>query len=131
MTREEIINGLIYIAAGNWDENSMAVITVAITILESQPSLPEGLEEAAEACADGPECSWAGTSALEAAFKAGAKWQAEQGVSVKKTVGQLEHCVAGHPSFLHGFEVSELDAPFLNSKEVGYGDKVIVQIRKK
>lgn len=78
MTKEEIINGLIHIAAGNWDENSMAAITGAITILESQPSLPEGLEEAAEAFADGPECSWAGTSALEAAFKAGAKWALKQ-----------------------------------------------------
>lgn len=34
----------------------------------------EGLEEAAEEYADGPECSWVGTSALEDAFKAGAEW---------------------------------------------------------
>ena len=64
-------------------------------------------------------------------FKAGAEWIAGQGVTIEKTVGQLESICAGHPTFYHGFEVSELDADFLNSKEVGYGDKVIVQVRKK
>ena len=98
-----------------------------------KPSLPEGLEEAAEEQARSFGYMSEDYEYKEnvESFKAGAKWMAEQGVSVEKIVGQLEHSIAGHPSFLHGFEVSELDAPFFNSKEVGYGDKVIVQIRKK
>lgn len=48
----------------------------AVELLSEQPS--EDLEVAAEEYADGPECSWAGTSAIECAFKAGAKWQAEK-----------------------------------------------------
>ncbi len=38
----------------------------------------KGLEEAAKEYAEGPECTWVGTTALEEAFKAGAKWQAEK-----------------------------------------------------
>ena len=67
----------------------------------------------------------------EEVFKAGAEWMAEQGVTVEKTVGEIEGVCAGHPVFKNGFEIDELDVPFLNSKEINYGDKVIVQIRKK
>lgn len=35
----------------------------------------KSLEEAAKEYAEGPECTWVGTTALEEAFKDGAKWQ--------------------------------------------------------
>ena len=84
MTREEIINGLIHIAAGNWDENSITAITEAITFLESQPSLPEDLDEAAERHAQFYEQDLSdengnfvnGCGDLRVAFKAGAEWEA-------------------------------------------------------
>lgn len=57
--------------------------------------------------------------------------QETEGVTIEKTIGQIERDFGGSEHFFHGFEVDELDAPFLNSKEIGYGDKVIVQIRKK
>ena len=63
-------------------------------------------------------------------FKAGAKWMANRGVTIEKTIGQIEGICAGNPVFNNGFDVSEIDVPFLNSKDCGYGDKVIVQIRK-
>lgn len=44
------------------------------------------LAEAAEKYADGPECSWVGTSALEQAFIAGAKWGAEHLAGVRKMI---------------------------------------------
>ena len=37
--------------------------------------IPADLEEAAQQYAEGPECTWVGTTALEYAFIAGAKWQ--------------------------------------------------------
>ena len=97
MTREEIINGLIHIAAGNWDENSMATITEAITILESQPALPGGLEEAAmrdsldyvDSIPDGgtDKHPWNDHDVEKAYYDGmltGAKWQAEQRVKMPK-----------------------------------------------
>ena len=95
----------------------------------------EGLDEAADKYLDTQDVAEMFCGDYEGwqivnAFKAGAAWMSGQGVTIEKTVGQLESICAGHPTFYHGFEVSELDADFLNSKEVGYGDKVIVQIRK-
>ena len=102
---------------------------------DEESSKPEDLDEAADKYLDTQDVAevfcgdYEGWQIIDA-FKAGAKWMSGQGVTIEKTVGQLESICAGHPTFYHGFEVSELDADFLNSKEVGYDDKVIVQIRK-
>lgn len=50
--------------------------------------------------------------------------------AVEKTVGQLERQCGGNFHFMHGFEVDEMDFPFLNSQECGYGDKVRIIIVK-
>ena len=43
---------------------------------QEQPEVDcDELDEAAQAYANGPDVAWVGTSALECAFKAGAKWQ--------------------------------------------------------
>ena len=47
-----------------------------IDTLSEEPDKSQ--EEAAKEYAEGPECTWVGTTALEVAFKAGAKWQKEQ-----------------------------------------------------
>ena len=104
--------------------------------LLQQPSLPSNLDEAAEEIASDiaptyPDVGWDECfEKIKEGIKAGAEWMAGQGETIEKTVGQLEHMLAGNTFFTHGFEIDELDVPFLNSKEVGYGDKVIVQIRK-
>lgn len=38
----------------------------------------EDVEQAAQQYAEGPECTWVGTTALEYAFIAGAKWDRSQ-----------------------------------------------------
>ena len=50
--------------------------------------------------------------------------------AVEKTVGQLERQWGGNIHFMHGFEVDEMDFPFLNSQECGYGDKVRIIVLK-
>ncbi len=42
----------------------------------------EDVEQAAQQYAEGPECTWVGTTALEIAFLAGAKWQRDQMMKV-------------------------------------------------
>lgn len=51
--------------------------------------------------------------------------------AVEKTVGQLERQWGGNIHFMHGFEVDEMDFPFLNSQECVYGDKVRIIVCKK
>jgi hypothetical protein len=68
---------------------------------------------------------------IKDAFKAGAEWMAGQGTTVRKKIGKIDDGVNQIPTYCNGFEVTELDVPFLNSKECGYGNEVIVQIRKK
>ena len=50
--------------------------------------------------------------------------------AVEKTVGQLERQWGGNIHFMHGFEVDEMDFPFLNSQECGYGDKVHIIVKE-
>ena len=50
--------------------------------------------------------------------------------AVEKTVGQLERQWGGNIHFMHGFEVDEMDFPFLNSQECGYGDKVRIIVKE-
>ena len=94
--------------------------------------LPSNLDEAARyyeehrgpaADSDNEEC--------RKAFKAGAEWMAGQGETGRKTIGKIDDGINQIPTYCNGFEITELDVPFLNSKECGYGDEVIVQIRKK
>lgn len=65
-------------------------------------------------------------------FMRGMKYAKEQILkeAVEKTVGQLERQWGGNIHFMHGFEVDEMDFPFLNSQECGYGDKVRIIILK-
>lgn len=78
----------------------------------------EDLEEAAKKYADGPDCSWVGTTALEIAFKAGAEWQKakmmEEAVDAMVTTN-LANRPAIYLDQLEGFQ---------------YGDKVKIIIVK-
>jgi len=134
MTKEEAIENLKLIrlnAAMTGAESFKEALDLAIVSL-SQPSLPSSLDEAAEAyrrkvyCGDSEMCQF-----IREVFKAGAEWMAGQGVTVKKKIGKIDDGVNQIPTYCNGFEITELDVSFLNSKECGYGDEVIVQIRKK
>lgn len=95
---------------------------------------PKDLEEAAEKYAkgEGLDNALGGWEDMHDAFLAGAKWDRGQMMKcgIEKTIGQVEHTLAGNLCFFHGFEVTELDFPFLNSKDCGYGDKVRIIIVK-
>ena len=60
------------------------------TLLDEPVTDCHDLKEAAEKYADGPECSWVGTSALELAFIAGADW-----MKAKMMEGAVEGEVCG------------------------------------
>lgn len=64
-------------------------------------------------------------------FHRGAEWMAGQGETIEKTIGKIDDGTNQIPTYCNGFEITELDVPFLNGNDVGFGDKVIVQIRKK
>lgn len=63
-----------------------------LSFLDTLPDEPvtdcHELTEAAGKYADGPECSWVGTSALEQAFKAGAEWGADHLRDTTKKVSE-------------------------------------------
>ena len=120
---------------GFWEGRLTAfddVICALNTLEVREVDLPSNVDEAAESASAvefyvSPQWRKAG----ENLFKAGAEWMAGQGVTIEKNVGQIEGIINNHTIYHNGFEVSEIDAPILNSKEIGYGDKVIVQVRKK
>lgn len=135
MTKEKAIKTLQEIVDGNWDGQSVEAIQYAINAL-SQPSLPSNLDEAAEKYAnkeypDEASCGQWGTGDYEPpvdmeyprevakdSFKAGAEWMAGQGASYQAVIS------------------ADKTIPVLPMKDVSdmgldYGDKVIVQIRKK
>ena len=143
MTQEEakkILSG--YVKACNEDdflalemfeyEEVIEAMTMGANAL-SEPSLPSDIDEAA----------WeyfvktygidniAISEDIKRAVKFGAEWLAGQGVTVKKKIGKIDDGINQIPTYCNGFEITELDVSFLNSKECGYGDEVIVQIRKK
>ena len=101
------------------------------------PKLPDSIDEAAQEVEDyydvGEERGYlyCHRGDIKDAFKAGAEWMAGQGTTVRKKIGKIDDGVNQIPTYSNGFEVTELDVPFLNSKECGYGNEVIVQIRKK
>lgn len=94
---------------------------------------PKDLEEAAEHYASVTDQEAHGIDFIREVFIAGAEWQKEQMLkeAVEKTVGQLERQWGGNIHFMHGFEVDEMDFPFLNSQECGYSDKVRVIVLPK
>ena len=104
---------------------------------KEEPSLTSNLDEAAEKVEDyydvGEEHGYlyCHRGDIKDAFKAGAEWMAGQGVTVKKKIGKIDDGINQIPTYCNGFEITELDVSFLNSKECGYGDEVFVQIRKK
>lgn len=88
-----------------------------------KPSLPEGLDEAAEEYGSRfihPDCKAAG----EYGFKAGAEWMAGQGISADSGVCKLANRAWVTPANEKKFAQDVFD-------NFVAGDKVIVQIRKK
>lgn len=98
-----------------------------LSFIDSLEQEPQGLDEAAAEYADGPEATWHSISALEYAFKAGAKWMAEQGQSKEGVVVDNDFI-----NFDNGATFIDVcptqETPAFNIKNC---DKVIVQIRKK
>lgn len=110
---------------------------VLVTYKLSQPSLPSNLDEAAlkaypkmsrlsephRVISADNKTHYLGDANEEnrVAFKAGAKWMAEQGEI-------QEHFVIGHTEASHGIPVI---VTFPDPKTFEIGDNVIVQIRKK
>lgn len=105
---------------------------------QSEEPIPNDLEEAAMNYIapieneDGLKVINFSGQDIKDAFIAGAKFDRQQMMkeAVEKTVGQLERQWGGNIHFMHGFEVDEMDFPFLNSQECGYGDKVRIIIVK-
>ena len=106
-----------------------------------------GLEEAAQQYAEGPECTWVGTTALEYAFIAGAKWQKQHdaelieiayndGITIGMTKQKEQMLKEAVEAKIYGyydgsFELiaSWLDMP--NNSIYKNGDKVRIIICKK
>ena len=124
MTQEEAIKILNGYMGGKIDTESTELyhaIELAVDILESKPSLPPNLDEAAQKVEDyydvgdehGYLCCHRGD--IKDAFKAGTKWMAGQGY-VKEGIARLDDC--------------EIWVNMTNT-DIKDGDEVIVQIRKK
>lgn len=120
MTKEEIIKALQEIVDGNWNSQSVEAIQYAIDAI-SKLSLPSNFDEAVGEYLELPEINssnqWEDLMIYDA-FKAGAEWMAEQGVSYQDIIS------------------ANKTIPVLSMKDVSdmgldYGDKVIVQIRKR
>ena len=128
MTREEAIRILcsINVPSGNTtliDKQANEAIDIAINAL-SIP-VPQGLDRAAidhvDSIPDGGTAKhpW-NDEDIEYAFKAGAKWMAEQGMTKEAIIGMATKDI----------EIN-VSGRVLDELELGPGDKVIVQIRKK
>lgn len=106
----------------NHDSNHHIQAAECASILSFLDSLqvdePEELDEAAEEYINDttPKYGWT----IENAFKAGAKWMAEQGVSKDVTIGLATSKI-----------IVNITEETLNNLDVKASDKVIIQIRKK
>ena len=96
MTREEAHDIIIGFQAGRIDVDSHAfyhALDFVVDLLESQPSSPQGLDEAAEEY--GLKESHGDYNYVACwhrdGFKAGAKWMAEHGEAVKGELSIREH----------------------------------------
>lgn len=99
MTIEEAIKILTGYIGGKIDPESTELyhaVELAVNILESKPSLPSNLDEAAEEFTRSEyssPCAFGGENIEEwvsRIFKAGAKWMAGQGVKIGETEIYLE-----------------------------------------
>jgi hypothetical protein len=136
MTKEEAINKAIELEFGSGNTKGIrahnsSLVKVAEHLYDlMQPSLPSNLDEAAEDCIQGliPEAELPATTlfALEyviemlyKTFKAGAEWLAGQGETVEgEVVKDIDNNL-------------RVTTKGFSGKEAKFGDKVVVQIRKK
>ena len=79
------------------------------------------LEEAAKEYAEGPECTWVGTTALEEAFKVGARWQKQQ---------MLKDAEPAEIGYFNQRGLSILTEKAIERMPVSEGDKVRIIIVK-
>lgn len=100
-------------------EDSGRQIVSVSEVIESQ-----GLDEAAEKCAEELCSDWAYRLEYEAAFEAGAEWMAEQGIIADFEVNKL-----AVRAWLTAADEDKFQKDIYDNFEAG--DKVIVQIRKK
>ena len=128
MTKEEAIKILTGYMGGKIDPESTELyhaIELAVDTLESQPSLPSDLDEAAEEYEDWVESysqsDFPTCVSFRQAFKAGADWLAGRGVTVDGIITKV------------GYKLDVETTEYLLPEESEFerGDKVIVQIRKK
>lgn len=127
MTREEILNKLKELRDAKYSTDEILLPLSTREMLDEviriiSVSEPQGLGKAAEEYSKHGTC-YANDSHLqkqttELAFKAGAKWAAEHGVSYDSTV-------------IHGANNMLFVTALLDGKDFKEGDKVTVQIRKK
>ena len=100
------------------DKQLLSFIT---SLQQEQPSLPSGLDEAAEKYSENILANNEDLQdAIEDAFKAGAEWMEGQGITKEAVIG-----MATEEIFI---KVSEQT---LDELDLRPGDKVVVQIRKK
>ena len=126
MNKEEAIKILNDYMGGKIDPESTELyqaIELAVDILESQPSLPSNLDEAAnnygiDIRLGYPRVMDETDKYIYNAFKAGAEWMAGQGASFNTKVGWID-----------GPTILDWPDDILDKFEMG--DKVVVQIRKK
>jgi hypothetical protein len=130
MTKEQAIQELCSISVPSGDfalitENTIEALSVAIDALR-EPSLPEGLDEASKEFAKNwygrkngfiPDTCRGCYAHIQAAVEFGAKWQASQGHTI--------NAVVNVDGFYRRFIQPDGEFPF------EYGDKLVVQIRKR
>lgn len=126
MTQEEIIRAIT-------DDKTMPFIQpeqlagiVDFVIKNYQPSLPSNLDEAAHKYADGENPTCPCEECLIKTFKAGAEWIARQGITVE---GDIEGNWRNQEDAPYEIYVTSDCLP--KDTEFKFGDKVVVQIRKK
>ena len=133
MTKEDVIEILERFVLGAKPCSQIEIIDAcasAYRMLKEQPSLPSDLDEVAKKQAETiyPKIIRTGHVAehdvnlltrrgFKKGFKAGAEWMAGQGVTVKKKIGKIDDGINQIPTYCNGFEITELDVPFLNSKK--------------
>ena len=108
----------------------------ALDIMLNEPSLPSNLDKAAEENSKNYYCSCLenhnetgicdGCENVKLAFKAGAEWMAEQGITVE---GDVEGNWRNQEDAPYEIYVTSDCLP--QDTEFKFGDKVVVQIRKK
>ena len=145
MTIEEALNILTGYIGGKIDPESTELyhaIELAVDILESQPSLPSNIEEAADCYKETIEPEDVDDYVngvfyetfteyqIADAFKAGAKWMAGQGVKIAETKIYLEDDGDEPPYSQEWLDLESTEFK-LPDKAFQPGDEVEVILRKK